>query len=236
MSRVMTIALRELRSYFASPIAYIVSAAFLVVTGYLFTLILFYSREASLRGLFGNISVLLIIVAPALTMRLLAEEQRSGTIELLLTSPVRDVEVVLGKFLAGLGLLSTMLGLTLYYPAVLFIYGNPEKGHVIAGYVGTLLMAAAFVSVGLFASSLSGNQIVAAVLTFMMLLMLWLISPAADFAGAPLADILRYMSIERYYSDFIRGVIDTKAVVYFLSIISVFLFATVRSLETRRWR
>ena len=128
MKSTFTIAARELRSYFSSPVAYVITAAFLVVTGYLFTLILFYSREASLRGVFANISVLLLIISPALTMRLLAEEQRSGTIELVLTSPVRDREVVFGKFLGGLGLVASMLALTLYYPLVLFVFGSPEKG------------------------------------------------------------------------------------------------------------
>lgn len=236
MRPVLTVAGRELKAYFASPIAYVVTAAFLVVTGYLFTLILFYSREASLRGVFANISVLFLIVSPAITMRLLAEEQRSGTIELLLTSPIRDVEVVLGKFLAGLGLTAAMLACTLYYPLILFFYGNPERGHILGGYLGVLLMAAAFVAIGLFASSLSANQIVAAIVTFMLLLMLWLIGAAADFAGAPVSDILRYLAIDRYYNDFTRGVIDSTGVVYFLSIMAVFLFATVRSLETRRWR
>ncbi len=236
MKTILTIARRELNSYFASPIAYVVAAAFLVVTGFLFYLILAYSREASLRGIFANMSVLLLLVAPALTMRLLAEEQRSGTIELLLTAPVRDFEVVLGKFLGGLGLIAAMLALTLYYPLVLFLYGSPEKGHIISGYLGVLLLSAAFVAIGLFASSLTANQIVAAVVTFMILLLLWLIGAAADIASPPIADIFRYMSIERYYDDFTRGVVDSKAVVYFASVMVVFLFATVRSLETRRWR
>jgi len=236
MRSVLAIAGRELRSYFASPIFYVVTAAFLVVTGYLFTLILFYSREASLRGVFANMSILLIILGPALTMRLLAEEHRTGTIELLLTSPVRDFEVVLGKFLAGVGLLLAMLAITLYYPLLLFLYGSPEKGSIIGGYVGVILLGAVFIAIGLFASSLTANQIVAAVLTFMMLLLLWLIGAAGDFASPPLADIFRYMAVDTYYSDFTRGVVDTKAVVYYLSVVAVFLFATVRSLETRRWR
>ncbi len=236
MRTILTIARRELNSYFASPVAYVVAAAFLVVTGFLFYLILAYSREASLRGIFANMSVLLLLVAPALTMRLLAEEQRSGTIELLLTAPVRDFEVVLGKFLGGLGLVVAMLALTLYYPLVLFLYGSPEKGHIIGGYLGVLLLSAAFVAIGLFASSLAANQIVAAVVAFTILLLLWLIGAAADIAGPPVADVFRYMAIDRYYDDFIRGVVDSKAVIYFASVMAVFLFATVRVLETRRWR
>ena len=236
MKTVLTVARRELESYFASPIAYIVTAAFLVVTGYLFSLILFYSREASLRGIFANISVLVLIVSPALTMRRLAEEQRTGTIELLLTSPVRDVEVVIGKFLGSMGLALGMLALTLYYPLILFLYGSPERGHIVSGYLGVILLSAAFIAIGLFASSLTSNQIVAAVLTFMALLMLWLIGAAADIASPPVSDILRYMSVDRYYADFTRGVVDSKAVVFFASVVAVFLFAAVRSLEMRRWR
>lgn len=236
MRTTLAIAARELRSYFASPIAYVVTAAFLVVTGYLFTLILLYSREASLRFLFSNMSVLLLIVSPALTMRLLAEEQRMGTIELLLTSPVRDREIVIGKFLASLGLLAAMLAVTLYFPALLFVYGNPEKGHIITGYLGTLLLGAAFLSIGLFASSLTPNQIVSAVLTFMALLVFWLIGGAADLASPPVSDIVRYLAVDQSYNDFTRGVVDSKAVIYLLSLVAVFLFATVRTLESRRWR
>ena len=236
MKGTLTIARRELRSYFTSPVAYVVTAAFLVVTGYLFTVILSLSREASLRYLFGNMSVILLIISPALTMRLLAEEQRSGTIELLLTAPIRDHEVVLGKFIASLGLLATMLALTLYYPLLLFLYGNPEKGHIISGYLGTLLLGAAFLSIGLFASSLTANQIVAAVLTFMALLLLWLIGSAAQLAGPGLGDVLGYLAIDQHFNDFTRGIIASRAVVYFLSVVAVFLFATVRVLESRRWR
>ncbi|MCL4467060.1 MAG: ABC transporter permease [Chloroflexi bacterium] len=236
MRGTLAIALRELKSYFASPVAYIVTAAFLVVTGYLFTLILLYSREASLRYLFGNMSVLLLIVSPALTMRLLAEEQRTGTIELLLTSPVRDREVVIGKFLASLGLLAAMLGMTLFYPLLLFVYGHPDKGPILSGYVGTLLLGASFLSIGLFASSLTANQIVAAVLTFMGLLLFWLIGGAADLAGPPLGDLLRYLAVDQNYNDFTAGVVDSKAVVYFISVVVVFMYATVRTLESRRWR
>jgi ABC-2 type transport system permease protein len=236
MRIVAAIAHRELKSYFASPIAYVITAAFLVVTGLLFAMILLYTRQASLTYLFANMSILLLIISPALTMRLLAEEQRGGTLELLLTSPVRDFQVVLGKFLASVALLSAMLALTLYYPIVLFLYGSPERGHLISGYLGTLLLGAAFLSIGLFASSLTSNQIVAAVVSFMTLLVLWLIGGTAALASPPAGDVLGYLAIERHFDDFTRGVIDSRAVVYFLSIVAVFLFATVRSLETRRWR
>lgn len=236
MRTILAIAMREIRSYFASPIAYVIGAAFLVVSGLLFAMVLLYSRQATMMYVFANMSVLLLTISPVLTMRLLAEEHRGGTIELLLTSPVRDFQVVLGKFIASLAFFAAMLAATLYYPVILFIYGSPEKGHMISGYLGTLLLGAAFLSIGLFASSLTSNQIVAAVLSYVMLLVLWLVGSAVGIATPPLSDLFRYMSIDNHYADFVTGVVDSRAVVYFCSMAAVFLFATVRSVEARRWR
>lgn len=236
MRNILTVAQRELNSYFTSPIAYVVAAAFLVITGYFFTMILFYTQQASLRFLFSNMSIILLLIAPMLSMKLLAEEQRLGTIELLLTAPIRDIEVVLGKFLAGVGFLAVLLGLTLYYPAILVMFGSPDWGPIVSGYLGTFLLGASLLSVGLFASSLTQNQIVAAVLSFVFLLLMWLIASAGDFVTGTASEVIRYIGLEGHYEEFTKGVISLKDVVFYISFSAVFLFLTIRVLETRRWK
>lgn len=237
MKNVLAISGKEVRSYFASPIAYVVMAMFLLVTGFLFADNVGYTSRATLDGLFGTGTIImLMLVSSVLTMRLLAEEQKMGTIELLLTAPVRDLEVVIGKYLASLTVFVIMLGLTLYYPLLLFWFGDPDIGPVFSGYLGFFLLGASFLSVGLLASSLTGNQIVSAVLAFGLLLMVWMLAGAASFVGGALAEVVNYISLSAHLGDFVKGVIDTTHVVYFLSFIVLFVFLTVRSLETRRWR
>jgi len=236
MKNMIIIAQKELRAYFASSMAYVVIAAFLAITGFFFWLIVSLSREASLRGVFANMAITLLFVSPALTMRLLAEEQRSGTIELLLTLPVRDWQVVLGKFLASLAVFAVMLALTLYYPLVLLWLGNPDPGPIISGYIGLLLLGGAFLSVGLFTSSLSRNQVVGAVLGFGAMLILWLVDIAGRLLGPPVSDIVTYMSMSQHYFDFVRGIIDTKDVIFYLSVMAAFLLLSVQMLQLRRWR
>lgn len=232
---VFAIARRELESYFVSPIAYVVTAAFLFISGYFFTFILFYTRQATMRYLFSNLSIIALFVAPVLTMRLISEEKRSGTIELVLTSPVRDWEFVLGKYLAGLALFTLMLVLTLYYPLLLEIFGNPDRGAILAGYLGLWLYGAALLSVGVLASSLTRNQIIAAVLGFGLLLILWVCDAAGDFTGAPLSNFFRYLSLSAHYFDFPKGIVDTKDVVYYISLAAAGLFLSTLSLSSRRW-
>jgi ABC-2 type transport system permease protein len=235
MKNTFIIAQKELRAYFASPIAYVVIAAFLAIMGFFFWLIVSLTREASLRGVFANMATVLLFISPALTMRLLAEEQRSGTIELLLTLPVRDWQVVVGKFLASLAVFVLMLALTLYYPLLLLLFGNPDRGPLISGYLGLLLLGGSFLSVGLFTSSLSRNQVVAALLGFGAMLILWLIDIAGGLLGPPMSNIVSYMSMSGHYFDFIRGVIDTKDVIFYLSMMAAFLFLSVQVLQLRRW-
>jgi len=245
----LIIARKELRSFFNSSIAYVIMAAFLFFTGLLFIDSLSGPfREASLReffsgygagGLTGNAvtgAFVLLLLGPVLTMRLLAEESKLGTLELLLTSPVRDFEVIAGKFIAALSVIAILLALTLYYPLMLYLFGDPEFGPVFAGYLGLLLLGGLFVSVGLFASSLSSNQIVSAVVSLVILLMFWFINEAADFFHGRPETILEFVSPRSHFNDFARGVIDTESLIYFLGLTSMFLFLTVRSLETRRWR
>jgi ABC-2 type transport system permease protein len=238
MLNMIAIMRKELRTYFVSPVAYVVIAAYLVMSGVLFALLMLAqtgTAEASLSIVFGNISVILLLVAPALTMRLLAEEQKSGTIELLLTSPVQDWEVVVGKYLSSLALFLVPVAITLLYPLILRRYGSPDMGPIVGGYIGLILFGAAFLAVGVLASSVSQNQVVAAVISVAILLGLWLIGAFAQSAQPPVSTVLSYISIISHYGEFSRGLIDTRDVIYYLSVIAVALFLAVRVLETRRW-
>jgi len=237
MRNALIIARRELEAYYVSPIAYVVTAAFLIVMGVLFYLILLASREATLRYLYGNAVMILFFMlsAPVLTMRLLAEEQRSGTIELLLTSPVRDWEIVVGKFLAALVVLIVILILALYYPLVLSSIGKPDWGPIWATYLGLLLMGASMIALGVFTSALTRNQIVAAVLGAALILFLVFCGFAADFTQGFISDFFREISILTHYFDFLKGVVDTAHVVYFLSLTVVGLFLATAALDARRW-
>jgi ABC-2 type transport system permease protein len=236
MTNVWAVATRELRSYFLSPMAYIIIAFFLFGAGLLFGLIIESSREASLRGLISNISVLFLFVVPMISMRLLAEEQRTGTIELLLTNPVQEWQIVLGKFVASILLVLVMLGLTLLYPLFLFIFGNPDRGPIITGYLGIILQAAAFLGVGLWASSLTENQIVAAVLAFIFLLVLWLSDNLGQSLGGTVGTIVSYTSVINHFQEFPQGVVNTKDVIYYLSMVTAGLVLSTLSLQSRRYR
>ncbi|MBI2918396.1 MAG: ABC transporter permease subunit [Chloroflexi bacterium] len=230
----MAIAKREVRTYFTSPIAYVVTAVFLVVTGYFFAADLLTRQMANLRGFLSPGSFVLLLVTPLLTMRLFAEEQKLGTLELLLTNPVRDIEVVMGKYLGSLFTLLVMLVLTLYYPLLLRMFGDPDLGPILTGYLGLFLLGSAMIAVGLLASSVTANQIVAAVLGLGILILLWVVGSVGT-AGA-LGSLLDYVALPRHFTDFTLGVIDTKSVVYYLSVAAAFVFLTARSLEMRRWR
>lgn len=238
MGNLWTITWRELKTYFASPVAYVVSALFLLINGYLFAFILINGREASLRGVFSNTTFILLLLAPALTMRLLAEEQRMGTIELLLTAPVRDWQVVVGKFFGSLILFVVMLlGPTLYYVLILSLFGHPDYGPIITGYVGVLLLGASFLAIGVFASALTQNQIVAYFIGIAVLILLWIADAGSSFAGDNFfGTALSYIAVTRHYNDFFGGVISTTDVVYAFSVIAVSLFVATQMLQTRRWR
>jgi ABC-2 type transport system permease protein len=236
----LTIALKELKSYFVSPIAYVIIAFWLVGTGLFFTLILNFTRTASMQELFGTVTVLLLLIAPALTMRLLAEEQRTGSLELLMTSPVRDWEVVLGKFLAAVTLFIAMMALTLAYPLMLQLFGGqPDWGPILSGYLGLLLFAAAFLSIGLFASSLSDNQMLAAVIGFILLLVLWMIGQVGSglSLSSDVSSWFTALSVtEHFNNSFPRGVIDLTDVLFYLLLTGVMLWTTIQVVEARRWR
>ena len=231
------IAWKETKSYFGTPAAYIVGAMFLALTGVFFvTDVTAPFAEASVRGIVDWASFFIIFLAPLLTMRLLAEEQKLGTLELLLTSPVRDWEVVLGKYIASLLILAAILAVTFYYAMLLYAFGDPDSGPVLSGYLGLMLYGAAALAIGLLGSSLSGNQIVSAVVGIAILLMFSFVNQIADIVTGIAAEVFNGMSMNEHILDFSRGVIDSSSVVFFLSLIFVFLFLTIRSLETRRWR
>lgn len=254
VGNVLAIAHKELKSYFASPIACVVVGFYALLFGYFFIAMLsFFVRQSMqmgmgmgptsmninqqmVRPLFLNASVLILFVGPIITMRTYAEEKRSGTMELLMTSPVTDVQIILGKFLGALGLYAAMLLVTLVYLGILFIYGNPEWKPIVAGYVGLLLLGGCFISVGLLISSLTKSQMLAAMATFAVFLLLWVIDWIGDFGGPTAQAIVSNLSIVQHLDDFVKGVIDTKHVVYYLSFITFGLFLTAKSVDTERWR
>jgi ABC-2 type transport system permease protein len=180
--------------------------------------------------------VILLFIMPLLTMRLFAEEKRQGTIELLLTYPVRDLAAVLAKFAACLAVYVVMLGLTGVYPVLLVTFAQPEVGPILAGYLGLLLLGAAFISLGALASSLTENQIVAAAITFGVLLIFWVIGWSSQFAGSDVGWLLSHLSLLDHFDNFPKGIIDTKDVIFYLNFMVLCLFLTLRSLESHRWR
>ena len=233
---VFAIAEKEVRSYFVSPVAWIITAVFIAMWGYLFGIIIPGSREANFRPVLNNFSVTFLLAGPLLTMRLLAEEAKTGTMELLLTQPLREVELVVGKYLGSVVFLVFMLAMTLYFPALLLKYGNPDKGTLLAGYLGVLLQGMSFLAIGLMMSALTQNQIIAAAITFVTLLLLWLSDALARVVGGTAAQVASYISVTKRFEDMPRGVIDTKDIVFFVSIILLCLFISTQVVGSRRWR
>lgn len=235
MRNILTIAQKEFKSYLASPMAYIVTGIFLVLTGVFFGISSSTYLETSIRGFLDTGSIILLLIAALLTMRLIAEERKLGTLELLLTAPVRDSELILGKFIGSLGILTVMLALTLYYPLILIIFGDPDLGPIVTGYLGIFLLGSTCLAIGLFASSLTSNQIVSAVVAGGILFALWFIGMGADYLPEALGEVINYFSLSYYFPDFVRGIIDTRGIIYYLSITALFIFLAIRSLENSRW-
>jgi ABC-2 type transport system permease protein len=231
----LTITAKEFKSYLTSPMAYIVIGIFLALTGFFFGSSSATYSTTSVRGFLEVGSLLLLLLTAVLTMRLLAEERKLGTIELLLTSPVRDSEIILGKFFGSLGVIVVMLVLTSYYPILLKVFGDPDIGPIATGYLGLFLLSCASLAIGIFASSLTSNQIVAAVVTGGILFGLWFLGSAAAYLPRTLGDVIGYFSLSSYFPDFMTGIIDTRGIVYYLSITALFLFLAIRSLENSRW-
>ncbi len=238
MLNILTITGRELKSYFLSPIAYIITGVFALFTGANFFGQLLGSQQADLSGDFGLMMVLALFVAPALTMRLFAEENRAGTIELLMTAPVRDWEIVIGKYIAGLLAFIALLVPSLWHVVILARYGSPDYGPIASGYLAMFLVGIAFVAIGLFTSSVTQNQVIAYMMGAITLLLLWFsgfFAQALQSAQA-LSDALNYLYLPGHFQDFFNGVIDTTHILYFVSLAVIAIFLTVRVVESRRWR
>ncbi len=226
---------RELRSYFNSPVAYVVIVVFLAIIGWFFTSNLFLMNVASLRVVFELVPLVFLFFVPAITMRLLAEEKKSGTLELLTTKPVLDAEIILGKFLAAWVLLVAALVPTLLYVVTLAVLGSPDLGPVATGYLGLLLMGAVYIGIGLFASSLTENQIVAFIISFLIVLALFLMDKILMYVPEGIASTVEFLGIDYHFSNIARGVIDSRNVIYFLSLLGFSLYCATVSLERRKW-
>lgn len=226
----------ELRILFLTPQAWIFLAAFLMLGGFFFVLGLENTGEASLRPVMANLAVTLVFCLPMVTMRQLAEDARTGTLELLLTAPVSPWAVVLGKWLATMLLCTLLLLLTLAYPGILALVGDPDSGVLVTSYVGLLLCCASFAAVGLFASSLVTEQMVAGVLSVLLLLPFWLAGTATSYAPPGLSSLLQELSFLEHLRSFARGVLDVGDIAWFAAFTFLFLFFAWRSLESRRWR
>ena len=237
MRTAQAIAWKEIQIYFSSPVAYIVGMMFLALTGFFFVQDLSSPfPQASLSSFFQGAIIILLLLAPALTMRLLAEEQKLGTIELLLTSPVRDWEVIVGKYLASFTFLMATVALTTYYVVLLVIFADPDPGPIWSGYLGLALYGAATLSIGLLTSTLTNTQIVAAVVGMFILLLLFFADLAAGALPGFWGTLVKEIGIRSHFNDFERGVIDTKHIVYYVIFTAFFLFLSIRALESRRWR
>jgi ABC-2 type transport system permease protein len=227
---------RELAAYFASPVAYAVGAMFLLLAGVFFALPFFFgSREATLRSWMNTVTVLLLFIAPMLTMKLLAEEKQSGTIELLLTSPLRDWEMVTGKFLAALTYWLALLVVTLIYPFILQIFGNPDWIPIATGYLALLLVGGAMLAIGVLSSAISPNQITAVMVAFAILLVFYIAANFQNVFRGTVGDVVAYLSLTTHMDDLMKGVIDSSHLLYYLSVIVGSLFISTRVIETRRW-
>jgi gliding motility-associated transport system permease protein len=254
MRNIWTIYRKELNSYFVSPIAYILLLMFALIFGFFFWnalgMFIYYGIESQMRGqmfpmnvneqvirpLLSNTSVVGLFFIPMITMRLFAEEKRNGTIELLATSPVRDAEVIVGKWLAAVTLYATMLLFTAMNFSFLFRYGNPDWKPLAIGYLGLLLQAGALLAIGTFVSTLTRNQIIAGAVTFGVCLLLWVLEWVSGYETAAWARVLAYMSVITHYESFGKGVLATKDAIFYLTLIFLGLFLTARSMESLRWR
>jgi ABC-2 type transport system permease protein len=254
MSNIWTIARKDFRTYFTSPMAYIVITGFVFIMGWMFFNNLYHFSmqnlqfqamnmgrgpsvtEGLVKPLYGNMNVIFLFMVPFITMRLFAEEKKLHTIELLMTAPVTLAEIILGKFLSAFGLVLVMMLLTSVYPITLYVTGKPDLGPILTSNLGTLLLVSCVLSVGLFFSAVTENQIVAGVLTFAAVLFFWLVSWATQMAGPVWGDVLTYASLISHYNNFGQGLLTSTDIFYYLSFIGTGLFLTHRVLDSYRWR
>jgi len=235
MSNILAICKKEIRAYFYSPVAYILIALFLVITGWFFGTNLFLVNEATMRNIFSVVPLIFIFFIPAVTMKTIAEEKRSGTIELLCTTPVTETQIILGKFFASIILLCAAILSTLVYVIILAFLGAPDGGTILAGYIGLILMGAAYSAIGIFSSTISANQIVAFIISFFIIIVLFLLDKFLYFIPIWLGSILQYISIDFHFQNIAKGVIDSRDIIYYLSVIFIFLFFACNSLYKRKY-
>jgi ABC-2 type transport system permease protein len=254
MKNVLTIFSKEVKSYFASPIAYGLMAFFALIAGYFFYIYvaIFVDRsmqsqmagrgmpmdmnEWVIRPMLMNLSVIGLFMIPMITMRLFAEEKSRGTIELLATSPVKDWEIIVGKWLAAVSLYGMILAISMLNVVVLFFYGKPDISPILTGYLGLLLQGGCLLAIGTFISTTTKNQIIAGTATFAVCLLLWVLDWVSSYETAAWAKVIAYLSVITHFEPFAKGVIDTKDVIFYLSMIFFGLFLTARSMESLRWR
>ncbi len=254
MRNIWTIARRDFRAYFTSPIAYIIIAGFMGIMGWMFfwNLSQFNLQnlqhnqfnagkmmsitDGIIRPVYGNMNVIFLFLVPFITMRLFAEERKQSTLQLLMTAPITLTEIIFGKFLSSFALVGVMLALTLIYPIVLFSAGNPDIGPIVGSYLGTLLLSSCYLSLGILFSSATENQIVAGALTFASGLFFWLINWASQAAGPVWSEVFNYLSLINHYNNFSQGLINSADVLFYLSFIGIGLFLTHRVLDSFRWR
>ena len=235
LPNILPIYKREIRSYFNSPIAYVVIVVFLAILGWFFTSNLFLMNVASMRIVFELVPLIFLFFVPAITMRLLAEEKKSGTLELLTTKPVRDVEIVLGKFLAAWTLLAAALAPTLVYLVTIMSLGKVDLGPVISGYFGLFLTGGVYIALGLLASSLTENQIIAFIVSFLMVFVLFILDKILMYIPDALTSTVEFLAIDYHLSNIARGVIDSRNIIYFGSLLGFSLFLATVSLQRRKW-
>jgi ABC-2 type transport system permease protein len=254
MRNVWTIAWRDFKTYFTTPIAYIVIGGFLGIMGWMFFSNLYHFSlqntfqqfgagrgisitDGIVRPLYGNMNVVFLFLVPFITMRLISEEKKIHTLELLMTSPVTLTEIILGKFLSALLLVLVMLSLTFVYPVILFITGtNTDPGPIFASLIGTVLLTSCYLSIGVLFSAMTENQIVAGALTFAAGLFFWLISWASQFAGPVWSGLFSYLSLIGHYNNFSQGIVNSSDIVFYCSFVFIGLFLTHRVLDSQRWR
>lgn len=238
MKDVWIIFKKEFRAYFSSPIAYIFITVFLVLMNWLFFRGFFIVKQASMRTFFNLIPWVFLFFIPALTMRLWSEEKKEGTLELIMTMPIHDLSIILGKFFASFALLFLTILFTLTIPVTLYFIGNIDTGQFIGQYIGTIFLGASFIAIGLYISSLTENQIIAFIVTVVISFVFVIIGApfVVNFLPDFLTPIFKYISLSVHYESLGRGVIDTRDVLYFLSLIILFIYMNLKSIESRKWK
>jgi ABC-2 type transport system permease protein len=255
MKATFAIARRELDAYFATPVGWLCLCGFVAITGLFFALMIsqysYQSTQAAMSPymageltlseyliapFFGNVAVILLLLSPALSMRLFAEDRRQRAFEILLASPISTAEIVMGKYLGALGFLAVLLFGTIHYVGLLYWVGSPDAGVIASSYLGTFLLAAAFLAVGMLASAFTENQVVALVTSFGFLLGLWILSWGESFAGEKLGAVIGYLSVMHHMEEMSKGLLHLQDVVYYLTFIGFFVFATHQRVEAYRWQ